>query len=395
MTRTLAHRGPDGEGYWEAPGIGLGHRRLRIIDLSDAGRQPMANEAGDVWITFNGEVYNFLQLKPALLEQGHRFGSATDTEVLVHLYEELGPAMAPKLRGMFAFGLWDAARRRLLLVRDRLGIKPLYYAQFPGGLAFASEPKALLLLPQVDRTLVPEAIGYYLAFGYVPGELTAYRGIRKLPPGCMLEYEPDGAASPRITRYWSLDDFRPDPQWRSLDQCTEAVASKLQEAVRLRMISDAPLGAFLSGGVDSSIVVSAMARAESGPVATFCIGFDEAEADERPYARLVAQAHHTRHHEMVVRMDSLSVLGVLREQLDEPFADNSAVPTYYVCKMARQDVVVALSGDGGDEGFAGYTRYSRMAASRRLDLLPAGLRAGLLGPLARAWPHNARGRGWL
>jgi asparagine synthase (glutamine-hydrolysing) len=396
MTASLVHRGPDGDGLWIAPGIGLGHRRLRIIDLSDAGRQPMGNETGEVQVTFNGEIYNFQQLRPPLESSGHRFRSATDTEVMVHLYEELGPAMVGRLRGMFAFGLWDARARRLLLVRDRVGIKPLYYAVIPGGLAFASELKALLLMPQVDRALHEESLAYYLAFGYLPEELTPYRGIHKLRAGHTLSFEPDLGRPPRIERYWTLDDFVASPAaWPSLSHCVEAVREKLGEAVRLRMISDAPLGAFLSGGVDSSIVVSAMAAASRDPIRTFTIGFHEQEADERRYARAVVERYHTLHQEQVVTLDGLSALQLLAPQLDEPLADNSVVPTYYVCKMAREQVVVALSGDGGDEGFAGYTRYSRMAASSGLDRVPRALRAVALGPLERAWPQSARGKGWL
>lgn len=396
MNARLVHRGPDGEGIWQAPGIGLAHRRLRIIDLSDAGRQPMGNETGDVQVTFNGEIYNFLQLRPPLEAAGHRFCSATDTEVLVHLYEELGPQMVGKLRGMFAFGLWDDRARRLLLARDRIGVKPLYYAPVPGGLAFASEIKALLEIPQIDRTLDAEAFGYFLAYGYLPREVTPYRGIRKLLPGHTLCFEPDSGRPARLERYWSLDDFTSSPStWRSMEQCVEAVREKLVEAVQLRMISDAPLGAFLSGGTDSSIVVSAMARLASGPVSTFTIGFDDPKVDERSYARAVAEANKTSYHERVVGLDDLSMLGVLTNQFDELFADSSALPTYHVCKLARERVTVALSGDGGDEGFGGYEVYSRMQARNPFDVLPPLLRSVLLLPLERAWPNSLRGKGWL
>jgi asparagine synthase (glutamine-hydrolysing) len=352
MTTSLSHRGPDGEGFYVGGGIGLGHRRLSIIDLATGG-QPLANEDHTVWVIFNGEIYNFHELRAALEERGHRFRSHTDTEVIVHGYEEWGVRVVERFRGMFAFALWDAPQRRLLLVRDRLGIKPLYYSVSEKGVTFGSEIKAILEDPDVDRAWSPAALDAYLALQYVPCPHTIFRSIAKLPPGHMLVAEPGRVA---VKQYWDLtftgdgDPSREDEYLAELDQL-------VLESVRLRLLSDVPLGAFLSGGIDSSVVVAAMVAETRGPVVTTSVGFDERAFDELAYARTVARHLDTEPHETTVRADIDTLLPKLAWYFDEPFADSSAVPTYYVSAAARERVTVALSGDGGDELWAGYARH--------------------------------------
>ena len=370
MNAVLAHRGPDDAGiYCDGP-IGLAHRRLSIIDLSPAGHQPMSNEDGTIWIVFNGEIYNFQSLRPDLLHRGHRFRSNTDTEVILHLYEDHGTDCLRFLRGMFAFALWDGPRRQLFLARDRLGKKPLSYQQDAQGLRFASEVKAILQDSEVAARPDPVGISHYLTYGYVPGSGSAFLGVRKLPPGHYLTWR-DGRTE--VVRYWRLrrdqKQERPEEEW-----CQEILA-RLEEAVRLRMISDVPLGAFLSGGIDSSAVVALMSRAGAGPVKTFSIGFEEPEYDELKYARQVAERFGTEHHELVVRPDAVAILPKLAWHYDEPFADSSAVPTYYVAQMTRQYVTVALNGDAGDESFGGYDRYVANLLAASFDRWPG---AGLL-----------------
>jgi asparagine synthase (glutamine-hydrolysing) len=373
----LAHRGPDEEGFALLGVAGLGHRRLSIIDLS-SGQQPMANEDGTVQVIFNGEIYNFQELRERLEGKGHRFATHSDTEVIVHAYEEYGPACVEHFRGMFAFGLWDGRRRTLLLARDRVGKKPLFYARAGGQLVFASELQALLEHPDVSRTPDPAAIDEYLTYGYIPAPRTAYRGVHKLPPAhylaCTLR---DGADEVRLERYWRLS-YGPKSTLTE-DEAAQGLLEVLTEAVRLRLIADVPLGALLSGGVDSSLVVALMSRLSSGPVRTFSIGFDEREFDELPYARAVARQYGTEHHELTVRPEALEVLPTLVRHYGEPFADSSAVPSYYVARQARAHVKVALNGDGGDESFAGYERYLGSALADRFRWVPGLVRKGLSG----------------
>ncbi len=386
MTATLAHRGPDADGYLFGGGVALGHRRLSIIDVS-GGDQPIYNEDRSRAVVLNGEIYNFRELRAELTARGHRFRTASDTEAIVHAWEQYGDDCVSRLRGMFALALWDAPARRLLLARDRLGKKPLYYAHDGERLVFASELKALIADPSMKRTVDPEAVDDYLAFGAVPAPRTIYQGIAQLPPAHYLLWE-DGRI--RITEYWDVRfDVRPE---RSERDYLEEFDALLAEAVRLRMISDVPLGAFLSGGVDSSAVVMAMARESTRPVLTTSVAFRESGFNEAPHARQVAEAFQTDHREIVVEPKAAEILPTLVWHLDEPFADSSALPTYYLSRAARERVTVALSGDGGDETFGGYAwRYGlnmlEYGVRRRL---PAWLRHGLLGPLASAWPKADR-----
>jgi asparagine synthase (glutamine-hydrolysing) len=391
MTDRLEHRGPDDRGAHEEPGVSLGHSRLSIIDLSTAGRQPMTNEDGSLLIVFNGEIYNFAELREELVKRGHVFSSHTDTEVILHLYEEKGNACLSDLRGMFAFALWDRRRRRLFAARDRAGQKPLVWAPTDGSLIFASELKSLLEVPSFPREVDGSAIHHYLTYQYIPSPRTIFRGARKLPPGHSLTWEKG-----RVTteRYWSLH-YVPKLRLGSLRAYRERFLEIFNEAVQLRMISDVPLGAFLSGGVDSSLVVASMSRASSSPVRTFSIGFSEKDYDEVRYARQVAEMYGTEHKEMVVEPKALEVLPDLVRAYNEPFADSSAVPTYYVSLLTRRHVTVALSGDGGDEAFGGYRRY---AVDRFLSwylLLPGFLREKVLRRLVESLPRTRRPRGFI
>jgi asparagine synthase (glutamine-hydrolysing) len=383
MGASIAHRGPDAAGFWDEPGVGLVHRRLSIIDLSGGG-QPLANEDGSVWVTFNGEIYNFQELRDGLVARGHRFRTHSDTEVLVHLYEDLGDALVERLRGMFAFALWDRRQGRLVLARDRLGIKPLYWYRDGAKLVFGSELKALLAHPDVPRDLDPAALEDYLAFGMVPGPRSIFRGVEKLQPAHVLSVRRDDwGAAPR--RYWRLA-LQPDERL-GVAEWQEAVRAKVAETVKRHLIADVPVGAFLSGGLDSSIVVAAAAGATNGPLQTFSIGFHEEAFSELPYARQVAERFGTKHREEIVTPDAVELLEELTRYYDEPFADASAVPTFLVSRLASRSVKVALSGDGGDEAFGGYARYVhdlREAGLRRR--LPGWFRRGLLGPLAGVWP---------
>jgi asparagine synthase (glutamine-hydrolysing) len=352
MTMSLAHRGPDADGFYADGSIGLGHRRLSIIDLA-TGDQPVSNEDGTVWVVFNGEIYNFADVRAMLQQRGHRFSTSSDTEVIVHAYEEWGDRSVERFRGMFAYALWDGRQRRLLLVRDRIGVKPLFYAQTSRGVTFGSELKALLEDPEVRREWSAEAIDAYLALQYVPTPRTIYRDVYKLPPAHILVAE-RGRIS--VRPYWDLR-FTGDGDVRREAEYLDRLEALLDESVRLRLISDVPLGAFLSGGIDSSAVVAAMAVTSTGPVVTTSVGFDEQAFNELEYARTVARHLGTQHHERMVRWDAPDLLPKLAWHLDEPFADSSAIPTYYVSQTARQLVTVALSGDGGDELWAGYSRH--------------------------------------
>ncbi len=356
MNAVQRHRGPDGCGVWAKDNIGLGQARLAIIDLSPLANQPMSNEDGTLWLTFNGEIYNFLELRQDLLSKGHQFRSQTDSEVILHLWEEKGPRLLEDLRGMFAIALWDERQRTLFLGRDRLGKKPLFYTDLPDRIVFASEIKGILQDPEFVPEPDLQAIHYYLAFQSVPAPYCAFKGIKKLPPAHYLLAK-DGRVD--IKRYWQLsyrDKLRldaPDAE----KELQEEIIDRLRHAVRLRLISDVPLGVFLSGGIDSSLVVALMAELSDQPVKTFSIGFEEGEYNELPYARSIAERYHTDHHEFVVTPDAQAIIPGLVWHYNEPFADSSAIPTYYVSELARQYVTVVLTGDGGDENFAGYPRY--------------------------------------
>jgi asparagine synthase (glutamine-hydrolysing) len=398
MAETLLHRGPDDHGYYTSPCCVLGHRRLKILDLSPLGRQPMSNEDGSVWISFNGEIYNYLDLRTELVRRGHQFRSQTDTEVLVHLYEEEGADFLRHLNGMLALALWDDRRGQLLLARDRFGKKPLYYYSDGRRLLFASELKAILADPSVPRQLDPDALSSYLTLGYIPAPATIFHGISKIPAASFLIVERDpqgsGLSLRGPTRYWTIR-YNPDGALTE-EECTVRIRDLIRDAVRIRMYSDVPLGAFLSGGLDSSTVVAAMAELSVKPVETFSIGFDEASFDELRFAQLAAQRFRTHHHTFQCTPDALEVLPKLAHHYDEPFADNSAIPTYYVSKIAREFVTVALSGDGGDEIFAGYTRYDNAMLLRRLaKYLPEPFLQAVFRMLADVYPLGSRGWGIL
>ena len=386
MCAAIRHRGPDGEGVYLAPGVGLGMRRLSIIDLR-TGDQPVRNEDGSAWVVFNGEIYNFRQLRRELEQRGHRFYTSTDTEPIVHLYEDRGSRCVEALRGMFAFAVWDPAQRTLLLARDRLGIKPLYYTQVGGRLAFASELKALLQLPEVEARIDWGALGSLLTTLYTPADQSIVAGVSKLEPGHLLVARQDGEV--RLERYWDVQ-FEPE-RGRSEQDIADELRALLEESVRLHLVSDVPLGAFLSGGVDSSSVVALMSQMKPEPVKTFSIGFRDEDFDETPDARRVAQRFATDHHEEVLEPDVLSILDDLVFHLDEPFGDSSAIPTYMVSKLAARHVKVVLSGDGGDELFGGYDRYRVEARERR----HGRLQRRAMGWLARRMPEGMRGRARL
>jgi asparagine synthase (glutamine-hydrolysing) len=382
MTTAMAHRGPDSDGFHFERGMGLGHRRLSIIDLS-TGDQPMFNEDRTLMVIFNGEIYNFQALREELLARGHRFATRSDTEVIVHGYEEHGPDWVARLRGMFTIALWDERNRRLLLARDRAGKKPLYYVHDAERLAFSSELKGLLQDGGLKREVNAEALHDYFSFGCVPAPATILQGVAQIPPGHYLIWE---RGQVRMVEYWDVP--RGGHVERTEAQCLEEFEAVFTEAVRIRLISDVPLGAFLSGGVDSTAVVERMARLSDRPVRTTAVGFTERRWNELPHARAVAEALGTDHHEVLVEARAAETLPKLAWHLDEPFADSSALPTYYVSKAARERVTVALSGDGGDEIFAGYQRRYGLNRweSRVRRLLPEWARAGVLGPLGRIYP---------
>jgi asparagine synthase (glutamine-hydrolysing) len=367
MCETIVHRGPDDEGIYAEGGVGLGMRRLSIIDVA-GGHQPVHNEDMTVWIVFNGEIFNFPDLRKELESRGHRFYTNTDTEAIVHLYEEFGSECVQKLRGMFAFAIYDERRRSLLLARDRLGIKPLQYAWHDGDLIFGSEIKAILAAAPELREIDHSALREFFYFGYIPDPSTAFTEIRKLPPGHLIEFS-EQRPEPRIRQYWNLPPYGTHVPC-SEEECLQEMEERLAEAVRIRLISDVPLGALLSGGTDSSIVVALMARASSKPVKTFSIGFEDSAFNENQYAKLVAQTFHTDHHELIVEPNLEATLTSLTGSLEEPFGDSSMLPTYFVSCLAREHVTVALSGDGGDELFAGYDRYAVHMKHRSFDAIP-------------------------
>lgn len=353
MCETVVHRGPDDEGIFVDGGAAIGMRRLSIIDVA-GGQQPIFNEDRTIWTVFNGEIYNFRDLRKELDCRGHRFRSNSDTETIVHLYEEYGSDCVQKLRGMFAFALYDRPRRKLLLARDRLGIKPLHYSHQKGRLLFGSEIKAILAIAPELREINQQALLYYFYFGYIPDPLTAFTAIRRLPPGHVLEFE---HGETRLRQYWDLPRYSTHSP-RSEEECVEEMENRLEEAVRLHLIADVPLGAMLSGGVDSSTVVALMTRATNRPVKTFSIGFRHSDFNEADSARRVAEQFETEHYELILEPDIVDTIATLSEALEEPFGDSSMLPTFYVSQLARRHVKVVLSGDGGDELFAGYDRYA-------------------------------------
>lgn len=392
MTIALRHRGPDDEGVYlsETKGenseikAGLGHCRLNIIDLSSRGHQPMANEDETVWIVYNGEIYNFKELKNELTKKGHIFRSDTDTEVIIHLYEERGIECVKLLRGMFAFAIWDKKDGRLFLARDRLGKKPLNYIARNGSITFSSEIRPILEDMPAEREVNLESLHNYLTYQYVPHPETMFKGIKKLPPAHILTWDKGRI---KIERYWNLSyahKFK-----ISEEECCERIFDLLAEATKIRMISDVPLGAFLSGGIDSSIVVALMSKCLSGPVRTFSIGFEDESFNELKYARIIADFFNTKHKEYIVRPKAMEVLPELVEHFGEPFADPSSISTYYLAKMTRSDVTVALSGDAGDEVFAGYDRYVANKLADYYRLIPSFIRNKIIASFLSRIPETS------
>jgi len=391
MLDALTHRGPDDSGVYSDGTAWLGHRRLSIIDLSTRGRQPMSTRDGSVVVVFNGEIYNFGELRGWLEERGHKFQSRTDTEVILHLYEELGEGFVTRLNGMFAIGVWDVRQRKLILARDRIGVKPLVYSCRDGRIVFASEIKALLLHPAVDRQLDPEGLELFFTFNFIPAPWTIYRDIRKIEPGHYAVFDTDGL---KIKKYWDLTETQ-----TPIGDEAEAIwqlRSLVKQATCDRLVSDVPLGAFLSGGFDSSVVVANMAMNSSTPVKTYFIRYgNDPLFDESEYARAVSFRYGTDHHEIELSpTEGLDCLPAVVSSFDEPFADSSALPTYLVCRATRSDVTVAMSGDGGDEIFGGYRRYLGEEFIRYYFWLPAMVRERIVRPLVEKLP-DSKGNRWL
>ena len=390
MCDAIVHRGPDDEGVRVEGGCAIGMRRLSIIDLN-TGHQPISNEDGTVWIVFNGEIYNYQDLRRDLIAKGHQFRTNSDTETIIHLYEQEGPEGVKKLRGMFAYAIWDSRRRSLFVARDRFGKKPLYYANTKDGFYFASELKSLRVF-DLDWEIDTEALRLYFQFMFVPDPFTPFRHVRKLMPGCWIRYNADGRVEEG--RYWRL----PEPETRrgisDAAKTAVAVREKFDESVKMRMIADVPLGAFLSGGIDSGSVVASMALQSKDPVKTFSIGFEEADYNELPAARLVADKYKTEHHEIVVKPDSVSLLERIARHCDEPLGDSSCIPTLIVSDFARRHVKVALSGDGGDELFGGYTIFFDVEEQKKFDRFPGFLRKAV-SALADRLPYSAYGKNYL
>ena len=384
MNESQHHRGPDEGDVYTEPGVGFGHRRLSVIDLS-LGRQPQFNEDYSVAIVFNGEIYNFRELTKELTELGHRFSTRSDTEVIVHAWEQWGESCVDRLRGMFAFAIWDRNKQTLFLARDRIGIKPLYYALLPDGMfAFGSELKSLLVFPNLGRDIEPQAVEEYFAYGYIPEPRTIYRGAFKLSPGHTLTLRV-GKAMEKEKRFWDVP-FALRPVVSEAETQHE-LTERLREAIKSHMVADVSLGAFLSGGVDSSGVVAIMAQLNREPVNTCSISFDDPEYDESEFAQKVAQQYGTRHFAETVGADDYALIDTLASLYDEPYADSSAIPTYRVCQLARKRVTVALSGDGGDENFAGYRRHRYAMAEQRVrSLIPLAVRKPLFGTLGKYYP---------
>lgn len=384
MCAAIRHRGPDDTGIWAEGNVGFGMTRLSIIDL-EGGHQPIHNEDKTVWIVFNGEIYNYPELRASLLKRGHVFYTSSDTETIVHLYEEYGRECVSHLRGMFAFAIWDKKRDELFIARDRLGIKPLYYYLDEGRLIFGSEIKSILRCGIPTGVHYPSLVDYFF-YGYVPDPDSMFEGVRKLPPGHSLTYK-GGKAETR--QYWDVkyEVGEPGTEEFYVDRLLEI----LDEAVRIHLISDVPLGAFLSGGIDSSVVAALMSRHMKEPVKTFSIGFKSQKFNELPYARMVAEKYNTEHHEEIVEPDAKAVIEDLVRQFDEPFADSSAIPTYYVSRMARKHVKVVLTGDGGDELFGGYTHYLTSPITRHTSWIPEVIKKGLFLNMSRVLPEWSPG----
>jgi asparagine synthase (glutamine-hydrolysing) len=384
MGQAISHRGPDAEGIFRDRGIALVHRRLSIIDL-DTGDQPIGNEDDSIQVVFNGEIYNYRQLKAYLQSKGHRFRTRSDTEVLVHLYEELGDRLVEKLRGMFAFALWDSRSGQLLLARDRVGLKPLYFYRDQEKLIFASELKGILAYPRLDLTLDAEALDAYLALGFVPGEQAIFRQVRKLPAGHVMLVDQQLPEKTLVRRYWQFPTA--SDSGRSVASWLESIEEKIFETVQAHLVADVPVGAFLSGGLDSSAMVATHAKLSADPIKTFSIGFNEQQFSELPYAQEVACRFSTEHFEQIVTPSCTEILDDLVHFYDEPFADSSAIPSLYLARLARQQVKVVISGDGGDEAFGGYKRYSHdLREARVRRWIPRDVRRWLLGPIGRWWP---------
>jgi asparagine synthase (glutamine-hydrolysing) len=382
MNNAIRHRGPDDDGFYVNGSVGLGMRRLAIIDLK-GGAQPIHNQDRSSWIVFNGEIYNYLELREKLEKLGHTFYTNSDTEAIVHAYDQFGADCPKHLRGMFAFAIWNERSQELFLARDRVGKKPLLYAHLNGQLIFGSEFSALLLHPDVSRDIQPEALDYYLSFMCIPAPLTAYRAIRKLEPGHWLRWR---KGEIELQRYWQ-PDFTKKVQL-SEEEAGERTVEILRDAVRVRLMSEVPLGAFLSGGIDSSAVVALMSQESSERVKTFSIGFDEQDFSELHHAKRIAEHVGAEHHEFIVRPDALEVLPTLVEHYGEPYADSSAVPTYYVAKETRKHVTVALNGDGGDESFAGYERYIAMGLTEKYRRVPSFLRESVIKETVNLIPSS-------
>ena len=402
MKLSLIHRGPDSNGLWINNSIGLGHTRLAVIDLSTSGHQPMSNENQTVWIVYNGEVYNFPDLRKELKSKGYRFISQTDTEVVLHLYEEEGVQFMTRLRGMFAFAIWDENKKQLLLARDRMGQKPLYYYKDNQKLLFASEIKSILASGLVKKFPDYEALYQYLCLGYVPHPKTGFEGIQKLPLGHRLIVSNDNI---KLEPYWSLEKGFNHSEVLDENEASQRLIDLLMEATRIRMVSDVPLGVLLSGGIDSNAVVAMMSRC-SGQVKTFTIGFEDKLYDERKEARFLANRFETDHHEMVVRPDIIDILPKIVRAYDEPFADPSAIPSYYVAQMARKHVKVVLNGDGGDENFAGYGTYIQGIVGSWAEKVPQNLgrflskmlykkKPGKCQSLAQVLALSGRSQAWI
>jgi asparagine synthase (glutamine-hydrolysing) len=394
MCATIKHRGPDDEGIFVANNVGLGTRRLSIIDI-EGGHQPLSNEDGSVWVAYNGEIYNFLDLRQELIARGHTFKTRTDTETIVHSYEEWGEQSFQKFRGMFAFALWDDRKKKLLAVRDRMGIKPLYYTLIEdsnGTLVFGSELKTILVHPEVERSLEPKAVDLYLTLEYIPEPFSAFKNIYKLPAGTYMVYE---QGKIRIEKYWDVfeDEERDDSdkiQGATLASIKDELYEHIKESVKARLISDVPLGAFLSGGIDSSAIVGLMHELGVSPIRTFSIGFEDATYNELEHARRIAQRFHTDHEEFILKPQALELTEKLVHHLDEPFGDFSIFPTYLVSKMAREHVKVILSGDGGDELFAGYEHYQ----AQKLSRWPlVSFLSQPMSPILRKFPPSSKKKG--
>ena len=388
MNHTLRHRGPDDDGYYQDSCASLAMRRLSIIDLF-TGQQPISNEAGDIWVVYNGEIYNFQPVRAELETRGHVFKTQTDTEIIVHAYEEYGDDCVRHFNGMFALALWDSRRRRLLLARDHMGIKPLYYWVGRDKLVFGSELKALTAHPDVPRRISFAAIDLFLSLEYIPSPLTIYEDVYKLSPGHILVLEGGQA---KVSQFW---DVPVQPVGEDEDQCAETLAGLMKEAVRMRLISDVPLGAFLSGGIDSSAVVGYMSQFGTKPVQTFSIGFEDATYNELPYADAVARHFGTDHRSELLNPDIASLVEGLVQHHDEPFADTSIFPTYLVSRLARQHVTVALSGDGGDELFAGYDTYLAERLSRYYGKIPEVMRRNIMPAFASMLPLQPAKKGTI